>query len=331
MKRASPTPTAGEKTRKLTKTTTTTTAGEKTRKVGRNLPFAKQDKSQLAQAKDLTFEEVKLVVGNYYAEQEARKRADMQIRHLGDKFNPLLIATANAHAEWERFQEKIMEEFARQHPVGRWMLELTGVGPVLSAGFLAQLACGEIPETVGHWNSFAGLNPDQKWLPKTKRPYNAGLKQLCYHFGVCTKFTCNHPDTYYGLLYKAQKAKYEARNEAGGFAAKAAVFEMKEPKRQAEVRASGKVPPFYLDSLATRWTTKIFLSHLHALLYWHTKGKAPPKPFAISILGHAHEVKVPNTVEFPGFEDAYYGKPHPGKRTILGRQPVPPKRELEVA
>jgi hypothetical protein len=271
-------------------------------------PFPRPDREKLLLAASLTTNEVRLVVANYYAEQEARKRADMQIRHLGDRDpSPVLHLAADAHAEWEALQQQILLHYAKGHPVGRWMLAQVGVGPVIAGGLLGYLATETIPPTAGHWWSFAGLNPEQKWEKGEKRPYNAGLKQIAFHLGECFKRTSNHPASVYGPLYQAQKEKLIARNEAGGFAEKAAVFVLADRAKQKEIRESGKVPPFYLDRMACRWVAKIFISHLHALLYWHTHGAPPPKPYAIVALGHAHEIRIPRTDLFPGFEAAYYG------------------------
>ena len=44
-------------------------------------------------------------------------------------------------------------------------------------------------------------------------------------------------------------------------------------------------------------------------MFWDKFGTVPPKPFAIAIMGHAHEIVVPMTDEhFPGFAEFYYGK-----------------------
>ena len=39
---------------------------------------------------------------------------------------------------------------------------------------------------------------------------------------------------------------------------------------------------------------KMFLSHLHEVMYITILGQKPPMPFAIAHLNHAHYVKVPN-------------------------------------
>jgi hypothetical protein len=277
--------------------------------MSRTLPFPKPDRERVLLAKGLSSDEARIVVSNYMAEQEMRKRADLQIRHRGDKvLSRALTLTVEAHAEWEQAWKRELEVFARHQRIGKWMLDQTGVGPVIAAGLIAHLDNDNIPDTVGHWWSFAGLNPDQKWVKGQKRPYNAALKQLYYHLGECIKRTSNHHDSYYGPLYRAKKAEYERRNDRGGFAEKAAVYKGVSDPKNKKLLAEGKVPPAYLDRLACRWVAKIFLSHLHALLYWERKGKVPPKPFAISVLGHAHEIKVPDTEKlYPGFAKAYYG------------------------
>lgn len=43
-----------------------------------------------------------------------------------------------------------------------------------------------------------------------------------------------------------------------------------------------------------RELVKMFLSHLHEVMYITILGQKPPMPFAIAHLNHAHYVKVPN-------------------------------------
>ncbi|SRR5712691_2551666 len=140
-----------------------------------------------------------------------------------------------------------------------------------------------------------------------KRPYNAQLKQICWHLGECFKRTSHSTQSFYGRIYREHKAVVVARNERGEYAERAKVFFTK----SADIRKTleeGKLPAGNLDSQATRYAAKIFLSHVHAVMYWDRFGQAPPKPFAIEILGHADEIKIPGTDLFPGFEVAYYGR-----------------------
>jgi hypothetical protein len=199
-----------------------------------------------------------------------------------------------------------MKKYVEASPVGLWMVAQYGVGPVLAAGFLAHLDITVAP-TAGHFWQFAGLNPARRsWSKGEKRPYCADVKQLTYHLGECFKRTSGVPESFYGQFYKVRKALLEERNEAGMYAERAKTY----TTTSAEVRktlATGKLPAGNLDRQACNITAKMFLSHLHAVMYWCHHKKAPPKPFAIEILGHAHMVEIPHIDMFPGLREAYYG------------------------
>jgi hypothetical protein len=59
--------------------------------------------------------------------------------------------------------------------------------------------------------------------------------------------------------------------------------------------SAGRLPPGQIDARARRYAVKLFLSHLHEVWYKAHFGKAPPLPYPIAILGHAH-IKPPPTV-----------------------------------
>lgn len=135
------------------------------------------------EAHKLSNAEARLVVASYYDAQEMRKRADMQIRHLGDKEMPKILQyTADANAIIENEVKKALLRYSEATAVGQWCLSHVGIGPVITAGLLAHLDITKAP-TAGHFWSFAGLNPAQKWERGEKRPYNAALKQVCFHAG----------------------------------------------------------------------------------------------------------------------------------------------------
>jgi Transposase IS116/IS110/IS902 family len=273
--------------------------------------FPQHNAEAVLVASKLSNAEARFVVSDYIAAQEARKRADMQLRHLGDKADAvanagLLNYAASCNAEMEKTILRALERFAASSPVGAWMLAQHGVGPVIAAGMLAHLDIEQAP-TAGHFWRFAGLDPSCKWEKGEKRPYNAALKQLCFHLGECVKRTSNADESVYGKIYRERKAFLVERNEAGHNAERAKVFFTK----SADVRktlASGKLPAGNLDRQACNYAAKIFLSHLHAVMYFDRYRKAPPKPFAIQHMGHAHEIRVPMTEMFPGFASAYYGE-----------------------
>lgn len=263
-------------------------------------------KESVLEADRLSNPEARFLVSQYYDMQDMRKRADMQIRHMGDKELPSLLKYTADHAAFIESQlVRGLRRYAESTPVGQWMLEQHGVGPVISAGFLAHLDIEKAP-TAGHFWSYAGLDPDMKWEKGQKRPYNAAVKQLCFHFGECAKRCSGSDESFYGRFYRERKQLLVDRNEAGAFAERAKTFYTHSAEWK-KVLATGKLPAGNLDRQACNITAKIFLSHLHAVMYWDKYKKAPPKPFAMAILGHAHEIKVPHADMFPGFEEAYYG------------------------
>ena len=73
--------------------------------------------------------------------------------------------------------KKILHYYSLNHPIGQWMNQQLGIGPVISAGLLAHIDITKAP-TVGHIYSFAGLVADQKWEKGQKRPWNARLKTI---------------------------------------------------------------------------------------------------------------------------------------------------------
>src|SRR5579863_4773818 len=91
----------------------------------------------------LTGPEVRFLVSNYYTSQEMRKRADMQIRHLGkeniEDVPALLQHTAKEFTRIEEFVKRELRKYAESTLVGRWCLSHYGIGPVITAGLLGNL------------------------------------------------------------------------------------------------------------------------------------------------------------------------------------------------
>lgn len=265
----------------------------------------KMGKEVVLEAAKLTNPEARFLVSNYYQAQDMRKRGDMQIRHLGDKEpTALLQYMANSFAVIEGQIQKALLKYAESTSVGEWCLSHHGIGPVITSGLLAHLDINKAP-TVGHFWRFAGLDPTCKWEKGQKRPYNAELRQICWHLGQCAKRVSGKEEAYYGALYKERKARLVRRNDAGEFAERAKVFRTK-TEDVKKLLETGKLPAGNIDSQACNFVAKIFLSHLHGVMHWSAFGKPPPRPFSIAILGHAHEIRIPNTAMFPGFAEAYY-------------------------
>jgi hypothetical protein len=262
-------------------------------------------------AANLSNVEARFFVAAYYKDQDDRKRADMQLRHLGDRHGDdsaiLLKYVSNVHADTEDAIFKMLDKFSTASPVGRWARAQLGIGPVIVAGLLAHIDITRAP-TAGHIWSFAGLNPQQKWEKGEKRPYNPKLKQVCFHMGESFKKVSNNPGSLYGSIYRSRKKLVEDRNAAGYNTERAKIYVTRSAD-QKKLLSEGKLPQGNLDRQACNYAVKIFLSHLQVVLYWDHYGKIPPaKPYAISILGHAHEIKIPNLEFFPGLAEAYYGE-----------------------
>ncbi len=252
----------------------------------------------------------RFIVSDYYRTQELRKRADMQLRHLGEgaatELSHHLEYIGTTHAVMESQILRQLQVYAESKLIGRWMLKQVGVGPVISAGFLAHLDITMAPTAGSFWR-FADIDPTVVWNKGEKRPYCADVKQLCYHLGECVKRTSGR-DSFYGNLYKSRKKLLVDKNEAGAFAERAKIYRT-QSNDVKKTLATGKLPDLNIDRQACNHVAKIFLSHLHGLMFWEHYKKPPPKPFSIAIMGHAHEIRIPDIDMFPGFAEAYYGEP----------------------
>jgi hypothetical protein len=171
-----------------------------------------------------------------------------------------------------------------------------GIGPVISAGLLAHIDIKKCP-TAGHIWQFAGIAGEgqKPWEKGKPRPFNAKLKTLTWKAGQSFMKLSNDPKCIYGRLYREQKAKYIARNEADGFHEQALERAKKVGKTTEAYKhySVGKYPPGHIDAMARRWAVKVFLSHLHMAWYEQAHGKPPPAPFPVQILGHAHLIPGP--------------------------------------
>ena len=109
--------------------------------------------------------EARWLVDTYYQLQDNRIRANNQVREAGDAGEP------HAALEWLADQFKAMEydiktglgNYAMAQPVGPWLDSIYGIGPVISAGLLANLDIKRAP-TAGHFWRICGLDPSSKWI-----------------------------------------------------------------------------------------------------------------------------------------------------------------------
>ena len=170
-------------------------------------------------ASTLTAGQARFMVDLYYQWQEDRKSAHGQIRAAAEEPEPhdVVVWLADNTSKVENSIKNALGVYANSQVAGRWAQSIVGIGPVISAGLLAHIDITKAP-TVGHIWSFAGVNPEQKWEKKTKRPFNAKLKVLVWKIGESFVKVCNNDNDVYGHIYKERKDLEEERNEAGQFA-----------------------------------------------------------------------------------------------------------------
>lgn len=262
--------------------------------------------------KDLARYEAQYLVWMYYAMQKPRIRINNQ-RKACDKLGRSHEALDYYYSEWlklEKHLASILGRFARQSDIGRWMLSIKGIGPIITAGLISELDF-TVPSP-GHFWSFCGLvKGKDKAVRGQKRPYNASLKRLCFLIGECFIRTKNCKGAFYGPLYDARKAYETEKNERGEYADQAAQ-ELKEKPgmnaRDKKILQSGKLTPLRIHMRSLRWTVKLFLSHLHCVGHYITVGHLPPRPYVFDwhnelLPKHVHISWPPNYRLVKGLEE----------------------------
>lgn len=129
-----------------------------------------------------------------------------------------------------------------------------------------------------------------------RRPWNAALKVLCWKLGQSFMKFHGNEECFYGRIYAERKALEVSRNEAGDFAgqasAKLAAFKIRDADTKATYEA-GRLPAGRLELRAERYAVKLFLAHFQAVMFEVHRGTAPPRPYVIERLGHAHVIAPP--------------------------------------
>ena len=258
-------------------------------------PIRRLSRDLLDAARELSHAEVRYIVDGYYQIQEYRKAAANQVRAAQKAGEParLLLWLRDQAAIIEGQIKRAMQEWAESRRVGCWCLSQVGVGPVLTAGLLAHIDIEKAP-TVGKIWRFAGLDPTLRWEKGQKRPYNADLKVLCWRLGDSFVKHSGRPECYYGHAYRRRKEVELERNEQGMFREQAeeALENWRRGRRrkmsqhERSYYEAGKLPPGRIDLRARRWAVKLFLAHLHHVLWEDRYGEPPPKPYVIDRLGH---------------------------------------------
>jgi hypothetical protein len=257
-------------------------------------PVARLTRDIAKSSGSLSKDEARFLVDAYYQMQHNRIMAGNQTRALNESGEPhdVLVWLGTQNDVLEQQVKRALDRWTDEHPVGRWLKAITGIGPVIAAGLLAHIDIEKAP-TVGHIWRFAGLDPTLQWSKGQKRPHNGALKTLCWKIGESfVKVSSNSGDVY-GKVYLARKEYEQANNENGSYAGQALdVLAKKRIGKETDAYKSysaGKLPPAHIHARAKRYAVKLFLSHLHEFWYEHHFGEKPPLPYPIAILGHAHK------------------------------------------
>jgi hypothetical protein len=240
--------------------------------------------------------EARFLVDAYYIIQEDRKRSGNQVRSMENEPHALLAWFFAQNEMLESQLKAALERYSDSKPIGKWMKSIYGIGPVIAAGLMAHIDIKEAP-TAGHIWKYAGLDPTSKWEKGQKRPWNAGLKTLCWHIGQSFMKFHKRDECFYGKLYTERKAYETARNDRGDNAVLAETLKAKFNKNTDAYKhlSNGKLPPAQIDARARRWVVKLFLSHMQAVWWKLETGTDAPKPYILTRdHGHAHEVLPPN-------------------------------------
>lgn len=243
-------------------------------------------------------DEARFLVDAYYQLQDNRIRSDGQVRSMSKDGEPhsVLQWLADMNRTLEESIKSALDVYSLSSPVGEWLRKQKGIGPVIAAGFLAHFDITKA-ETAGAFWSFAGLDPRRTWDKGQKRPWNADLKVLCWKAGESFVKVSGSDDAFYGKLYKERKALETTKNEAGEYAEHARLklekFKIGKDTDAYKAYSQGKLPPAHIHARAKRYAVKLLVAHLHEVMYWDHFGKAPPLPYAIAHLDHAHKIEVP--------------------------------------
>lgn len=257
--------------------------------------FARDVRSMTVEIDSRTAREL---VAAYYNLQENRIAFAAQARELDKVESPSeLVAYLSFNLGlMEKSLKDPLQRYAENSVVGAWALSQYGIGPVLSAGLMAHIDITKAPTAGSVWR-YAGLDPTQKWEKGQKRPYNAELKTLCWKIGQSFMKFSGKDECFYGQLYKQDKARRLAKNEAGDYAEFADKILTEKNFKENKTRKtleSGKLSDAQIDAQARRFAVKIFLSHYHAVAYQDYHGEVAPRPYIIAHGDHVHEIPIPN-------------------------------------
>jgi hypothetical protein len=138
-------------------------------------PVQKLSRDLRNASRTLGKQEARFLVDAYYKIQEDRIRSAHQVRTLAEPKGENAVIEPHEVIQWLQYQEETLEKqirgaldaYSNSTVVGAWARSITGIGPVIAAGLLANIEIAEAA-TVGHIWRFAGLDPTSKWIGSVK-------------------------------------------------------------------------------------------------------------------------------------------------------------------
>lgn len=329
----------------------------------------KLDKDVKDASKLMSRQEARFLVDSYYNMQRDRIRQNNRLLQATNSDTPhqSIAWLFDQNLILETRIGKMLDYYSGASPVGLWMRENKGIGPIIAAGLLSYIDITKAP-TAGRIWSYSGYIPEINWhsadtnrikileqfpnwglKPSTvlsteqiyeimnfykrnpenvfnsfkdeetdivksitfsdmttylaKPPFNPGLKTLCWKIGESFVKVSSSTNPNYGHLVIRRKIYEKKKNEEGGYKviADRLLSEKSWDKSTVTYKAlsSGKLSDGHIHARSKRWAVKIFLSHLHHMMYMSHYNKLPPRPFALEHLGHVDYI--PPFVPFEDF------------------------------
>jgi hypothetical protein len=131
-------------------------------------PWVRLNKDLKEASRLLGAQEARWLVDTYYSIQKLRVASGNRVKG-SDVIEPTSVLV------WNHSNLKILEKdlktslglFAESYTLGRWLLGICGIGPVLAANILSTFDIRNCT-TAGQWWRFAGLDPSLKWSSSDK-------------------------------------------------------------------------------------------------------------------------------------------------------------------
>lgn len=235
----------------------------------------------------------------------------MKVRGVG----PLIAASLAAYIDMNRAKSvSSIWRFAGYDPTVTWLgrVKARAVADELQDKYDspedaipdAATRVGMSVETVTKFSSMYG-DGKHTWNSLSRaisrKPWNGGLKTLCWKIGESFVKIHNNPRSFYGTEYTKRKERLVTANEEGLYAETAEKRLEGGKKFSALQRAAlkkGRLPAGQIDLRARREVVKLFLSHWWEESYRVTFKKEPPRPWCIEHAGHVHFVSAAEVLAF---------------------------------